>query len=95
MNKTDNRHYNRRENRRLNIEVDLWIMLGGKHIVVPGAFYDSKPVSGTITDLDYTIHNSGNYARLRLDNGAEYSVRVKHGKPIFNPSTIIKTSSLD
>lgn len=84
MEKSDNRKYNRKSNRDLNIEMDLWCIFGSKNIEVDNTTFDDKPIKGKIIDVKYEIHRSSNNAVLFIDNNTEYRISVKHGKPVMN-----------
>lgn len=87
MKKNDYRIYNRKTQRDLAIEMNLFCALNGKHLTVSGATFNSLPVSGTITNVVYTPGPKRNYVNVVLSNLSEYTFRVKHGKPIFNNQT--------
>lgn len=90
MNKTDGRHYNRKSQRDLKIEMDLFVLFNKRHILVPGNFYDDKPVEGIIVDVTFIPDNhSRHVCVLSIDNGTEYRFPVRHGKPAMRNEVII------
>lgn len=83
MIKYDARHTNRKSQRDLTIEMDLWCFFGSKHLTVEGASLGGKPINGKIVDISYDIYPKSKDCRLTLDNGTEYSVPVKYGRPVI------------
>ncbi len=89
MYKTDNRIYNRKQNRDLAIEMDLYCLLKGKLLEAKGCFFDNKPVYGIIEDVFYEVFRGANLCTLKLDNGTEYKLRIKRGMVVKDDKILI------
>jgi ribosomal protein L2 len=89
MKKNDDRNYNRKHQRDLSIEMDLWCLLKDKVIESKGCFYDGKPVAGIIKNVIYYPGRTSNICTVELDNGTKYNFEVKHGKILMEQSVII------
>jgi len=87
MKKTDGRHYNRRAQRTLKMEMDLFILLVGKHLSAPGS-YNGLPYNGIITDVKYINNDTSRQAVCTLNNGTRYGIRMKNNKLIFDNENV-------
>jgi hypothetical protein len=82
MKKNDYRLENRKHKRDLSVEMDLWIMFHKKTIETT-ATSNSIPICGVITNVEYFPGKSLNQCILTLENGTQYHLSVKYGKPVI------------
>jgi hypothetical protein len=79
MKTTDLRHYNRKEQRNLKIEMNLYCLLVGKKLE-SSCIINGLPACGKIIDIQYNSMPTFNFVRLILENGADYCIETKYGK---------------
>ncbi len=83
MKKTDSRHSNTKQVRLLKNEMKLFTLLNGKFITT-NKYENGERVKGIIVDLKI-ISSLYGLTELKLDNGLDYTIRTKNGKPALTP----------